>query len=390
MSEFIPSSSSSSSSLPSVLVLGGCGFIGRNLVHHLVSRRLCRCIKVTDKTRPDMSYFHEQFLQSFDSEIVFYEQNDLTKEQHVARAFRTPDGHSGDHFDIVINLAAETRQGQPIEQYHARCTLLAKLCSERAAASGVSRFIQVSTGQVYKCSKSFSPNSSPADERSAIEPWTTEAKHTREGELEVLNQQENIEVVILRLAYVYGNGDTQMVMTRAVCGAVYAELKEEMTLLWGKQLKINTVHVTDVCRSIGFAFHSLPRSSVWNICDKTDTDQEHICKLLKSVFGMKYGFYGRITSNIASLRLQEVANTANEKHLKPWNDICMRDNVLNTPLSPYMGTEWLDCRHLHISGVSIETLGFTYEYPIMTEELFRSSIRHAVECGTFPPSCCSL
>lgn len=68
----------------------------------------------------------------------------------------------------------------------------------------------------------------------------------------------------------------------------------------------------------------IPRSTVWNICDKNDTDQGKINALINTVFKIKSGFYGRIMSNIASLRLQDVVNSANEKHLKPWNDLCMR------------------------------------------------------------------
>lgn len=142
---------------------------------------------------------------------------------------------------------------------------------------------------------------------------------------------------------------------------MWPELREEMTLLWGGQLKINTVHVAgkspvrkieiikcstpspiaksfrncftvqtlislDACGAILHAMHRehVPRSTVWNVCDKSDTDQAKISAFIKSVFKIKCGFYGRIMSNVASLRLQDVVNSANEKHLKPWNDLCMR------------------------------------------------------------------
>ena len=65
--------------LPTVLVLGGCGFIGRNLVHFLVQENLASYIKVVDKAMPVMSYFHDQFLTSFSSPLVEYQQADLTK-----------------------------------------------------------------------------------------------------------------------------------------------------------------------------------------------------------------------------------------------------------------------------------------------------------------------
>lgn len=67
----------------------------------------------------------------------------------------------------------------------------------------------------------------------------------------------------------------------------------------------------------------------------------------------------------------------------------IRNDILNTPLTPYMGADWLDCHHLHVSGASIEATGFSYQHPLMTEELFRESIQHAIECGIFPASCYS-
>ena len=65
--------------LPTVLILGGCGFIGRNLVRYLVTENLALFIKVADKAMPEMSYFHDCFTEAFQSPIVQYEQNDLTK-----------------------------------------------------------------------------------------------------------------------------------------------------------------------------------------------------------------------------------------------------------------------------------------------------------------------
>ena len=162
------------------------------------------------------------------------------REAHIARAFSIPPEYNKSCYDIVINLAAETRQGQPEALYTTRCSHLAKICAEKAAATGVSRFIQVrsgavrvmmtvmmivcddsaednsnndddnkpclyrtysicsygtsypvcilcwcccqvSTAQVYQCSSSSSPNAKPATEKSPIEPWTAEARSTYQG-----------------------------------------------------------------------------------------------------------------------------------------------------------------------------------------------------------------
>jgi hypothetical protein len=78
------------------------------------------------------------------------------REAHSARAFTLPPaprssccccggvwGERGGGYDVVINVAAETRQGQPAALYDTRCALLAKLCAQKAVDTGVPRFIQV-------------------------------------------------------------------------------------------------------------------------------------------------------------------------------------------------------------------------------------------------------
>ena len=41
---------------PAVLILGGLGMVGRNLVAYLVENRLASTIRVADKQIPDLAY----------------------------------------------------------------------------------------------------------------------------------------------------------------------------------------------------------------------------------------------------------------------------------------------------------------------------------------------
>ncbi len=71
--------SSDADHLPKVLVLGACGFIGRNLVHFLVQNRLCSYIKAVDKSMPLTSFFHPMYTRAFEDSVVEYQQADLSK-----------------------------------------------------------------------------------------------------------------------------------------------------------------------------------------------------------------------------------------------------------------------------------------------------------------------
>ena len=67
------------SELPEVLILGGCGFIGRNLVQYLVNNSLVSRVKIVDKTMPSIAYMYPHHQEAFNNPIVECEQGDLTK-----------------------------------------------------------------------------------------------------------------------------------------------------------------------------------------------------------------------------------------------------------------------------------------------------------------------
>lgn len=72
---------------PRVLITGGCGFIGRNLVKYLVDNKLASHIKVADKALPGTSYLSPEHKAAFDQKnIVEFKQSDLSKEGHFSMA----------------------------------------------------------------------------------------------------------------------------------------------------------------------------------------------------------------------------------------------------------------------------------------------------------------
>ena len=221
---------------PSILVLGGCGMVGRNFVTFLVQNGLAKKIRVADKCIPAMGFFHPTTTEVF--EAVDFVQADLTKPAHIDRTFAT------EAFDFVVNFAAETRYGQPQQIYDERCTNLSRLCAQKALQCGVRKFIEISTAQVYKsqCRK-------PSDESAAISPWTKVAAAKLAAEAEV-TRVSGLYSLIIRPAFVYGPADSASIMPRIICAAAYVELGEKMKFLWDAAMKLNTVHVLDVCRGI--------------------------------------------------------------------------------------------------------------------------------------------
>jgi hypothetical protein len=116
-----------------VLILGGCGFVGRNLVKFLVERNLCAYIRVADKAMPATSNMTPEQEQLYSAPNVEYKQCNLTNpgtddavflmssqpgvmiltvSLHVASITKVFTEDKGP-WNFVINLASEAKYGQP-------------------------------------------------------------------------------------------------------------------------------------------------------------------------------------------------------------------------------------------------------------------------------------
>ena len=303
---------------PRVLVAGGCGQIGRNFVKFLVDNDLCSYIAVADKTMPVIAYFGAAHKEAFASPIVKYVQADLSKERFIAKVF------DGQEYDFIFNLAAETKYGQAEDLYEKNIVAVSTNLGEAAQRqSGLRMFVEVSTAHVYK-----SQSKKPAKEDYKTDPWTKQGEFSLRAEdaLRAMDQSA-LPLTIVRPALVYGTADTTAIMPRAVVAASYKQLGKKMKFLWDTKTRINTVHMADVCRALwhvatdGAAAKPAGEAAVYNLADKGDTNQGSVNAILKELFGIKTGFYGKLLSSLAKLNLEQVVEQANDDHLQPWMEL---------------------------------------------------------------------
>lgn len=274
-------------------------------------------------------------------------------------------------------MAAETKFGQTQEVYNEKVLDLATKVGNAAKAHGAGKFIEVSTAQVYDS------GSKPSGEDGKLKPWTTQATYKLKAE-EAL-KASGVPLVIVRPVVVYGPGDVSGISPRVITGAVYKHLGEKMKFLWTKDLKLNTVHVRDVVKALWHVAEHGAAGSVYNLADKNDTDQGAINTILEEIYGIKTGFMGATISQMAKLKLKDVCEGVNDKHLKPWSDICKEAGIANTPLTPYLDVELLSNHALSVDGSKIEGLsGFKYDHPKVTVELIRESMDYFISQGLFP------
>ena len=120
--------------LGKILVTGGCGFIGANLVRVLTERGLMQAIRVVD----DESHGHRQAIEPYDVEFI---KGDLRDEVLMRKALRD--------IDAVVHLAADTSVmdsvADPAKNFDVNVVgsfrLLMLMCE-----AGVTRLVNASTG----------------------------------------------------------------------------------------------------------------------------------------------------------------------------------------------------------------------------------------------------
>jgi len=339
----------------------------------LVDNKVAGAIRVVDKVLPSTAFLGE-FAEAFNH--VEYMQGSLTSAASITKVFTAPEG--GGKWNLVFNLAAETKYGQTESVYQEKVLDVSVKCGLEAAKVGVDKFIEVSTAQVYEAGKK------PSKEDGKLEPWTLLAKFKLQAE-DALRKIPNLKLIVVRPVIVYGPGDIQGLSPRIITAAAYKFLNEKMQFLWSKELKTNTVHVRDVVRALWHLSEKGQLGAIYNLADKGDTDQGVVNDLLEKVFVIKTGFYGAILSNLAKVDIKGVAEEANDKHLKPWSEVCKKAGIVNTPLTPYIDPELLYNNSLSADGTLIESTGFKYEIPAPTEALIREQIEYFVKQNLFPP-----
>ncbi|KIW14753.1 hypothetical protein PV08_07537 [Exophiala spinifera] len=396
-------SPNSATSKPSVLIVGGLGYIGRFLAKYIHSQNLASSVRIVDKVLPQLAHLAPEFSEPCSPNSFI--QADAARETSMSRIFDHPEGPDVT-WDYVFNLAGETAWSQTPEVYRLRSFLVSVTLAREAAKRGVKAFVEVSTGMVY------APNRVPRTEQDKLKPWLKIAKVKLEAEQE-LSRIPGLNLVILRPAHVYGEYDSKFI-AKALCMArVYQEEDKEMKWLWTEDLKINTVHVEDMARALWEAAKwrstnsAIPAGSpttsrrptlgskgeegpgdvpVFNIVDHGQTSQGDIAQIFSEVFGIKTGFQGSLISQFARMNLENVVDDLNEDLLQPWADMLEQKAITKPgPLTPFLEKELLKDADLSLDGSLFErVVGFKYECEKLTAERIREMITSYERMGWWP------
>ncbi|KAJ5803577.1 uncharacterized protein N7503_006027 [Penicillium pulvis] len=370
---------------PTVLIIGGLGFIGRHLALYIHQNNLASEVRLVDKVLPQLARLAPEFEQACSQDK--FVQADASREQHLPRIFDRP---NGEQFDYVINCGGETRHSQPDDVYEARSCGLSIALGKECARRGIRAFVETSTAHVYKS------GSSPRKETDKMQPWHKLAKWKLKAAEELLKIPD-LQYCALRMPHVYGEYNAGY-FGMAICLArVHLELGQDLELLYSKDLKVNTLHVRDAASALWQAAEwraqlgKLDRSDpkvpelfrdpkmpvAFNVVDHNDTQQEHLANALAEVFNLKVKFLGSIVSTLAKMSLDDAVDDMNEVSLQEWADLIEKSKIERPgPIGPFLELDVLKDQDMSIDGTFFEkTTGWKPKY----EKFDADSVREMVE-----------
>ncbi|KAL8796695.1 MAG: hypothetical protein Q9195_001085 [Heterodermia aff. obscurata] len=372
-------SSTSTDGKPAVLIVGGLGYIGRFLALHLHQNNLASEVRLVDKVLPQLARLAPEFSEACSQDKFM--QADASREQSLSRIF-TP--ITASEYTYVFNCGGETRYSQDESVYSARSLALSLNLGRECARRKTPALVEFSTGMVYKPPSSSAVSSGGCAETANLKPWLKIAKYKLQVEegLEKLAKEQGLKYTSLRLAHVYGPYDVGFIARGLCLARVYKSQGKEMKWLWSKDLRVNTVHVSDVCRAAWSAAtwcadnppvatsSALLSDRAFNIVDEGDTSQGTLATIFGSIFGIQTGFQGTLISSFARFNLDSVVDDVNEEILQPWADLLKENGIAESgPLTPFMEKELLKDCDLSLNAAKAErVLGWTRSKPKLGEE----------------------
>jgi len=238
-----------------ILVTGGAGFIGSNFIKLLISKYPDWQI-----VNYDLLTYAGNLANLTDIENrpnYHFIKGDISNVSQVENVF-------SNGFDYVVNFAAETHVDRSLyePQLFVRTNILGtQMLLEQARKSGIKRFLQVSTDEVY------GSISVPqfADEKSVLNPSSPYAAAKASADLLCLSYVKtyNLPVVITRTCNNFG---PYQFPEKIIPFFITKALNNEPLPLYGDGLNIRDwLYVTDNCEAILLALTQGQNGTIYNI-----------------------------------------------------------------------------------------------------------------------------
>ncbi|MFZ5471757.1 MAG: dTDP-glucose 4,6-dehydratase [Myxococcota bacterium] len=259
-----------------VLVTGGCGFIGSNLVRHLRAQRPGWKVVNLDKLTYAGNLENLKDLEG-DQGHVFV-RGDISNRELVEHLIRQ---HG---VDAVMHLAAESHVDRSIlgpEAFTVTNVLGTQLLLEASRAAGVKRFLMVSTDEVYG---SLGPTGAFA-ESSPLRPSSPYSASKTSADLFALAYHHTfgLDVVVTRCSNNFGK---YQFPEKLIPLMVVNALHDKPLPVYGDGANVRDwLHVEDHCQALLVALEKGKAGEVYNIGGGAERKNIEIVKLILQLLG---------------------------------------------------------------------------------------------------------
>lgn len=262
-----------------ILVTGGAGFVGANLIHYLLSKY--PGYDIINLDRLSYSGNLQNLIEMQHLPMYHFVQGDICNEVEV-------DAIMSQGIDAVVHLAAEPHPN-PEESDPSRFIRSdlygTYVLAEAASAYGVDRFIQISTAHSYGVGRELSGMVHPATETDELKPLAAHVASRLGAErlAYAYFASHGLPVVMARLSNVYGRFQYP---DHAPASWITAALSNETFELDGHgQAMFDWIHVDDVCSALDTLLHARKRDvegEVYNVGTGHSRSQMEMAELVVS------------------------------------------------------------------------------------------------------------
>lgn len=258
--------------MKSILITGGCGFIGVNLIHYLLNQEGVK-IRVLD----DESIGKKDNLCELDVEFLH---GDIRDDRTVRTALRDMDG--------VVHLAADTRVidsiKNPKHNFEVNVAGTFNLL-EQMRETGVRQLIYASTGGAI-----LGEMAPPINESMVAAPMSPygASKLAGEGYCSAFTQAYQFCCSVLRFSNVYGPRSYHK--GSVVAAFIKRILKGEPLVVYGDGSQTRDfIYINDLCEGIRLAIEH-KRGGVFQLGTGVPTSVNDLLKLIRELVGGRYSY----------------------------------------------------------------------------------------------------
>jgi len=257
------------SQIGTVLVTGGCGFIGGNFVRYMVRSHNYTVINVDKLT-------YAGNLENL-SDIADHPRYEFVRGDIADTALM--EGLASKGIDVVVNFAAESHVDRSIEEariFIETNVLGTQVLLEAARKYGIPRFVQISTDEVYGSlgSRGSFTETSPLAPNS---PYSA-SKTAADLLVRAYHKTYGLDTVITRCSNNYG---PYQFPEKLIPLMISNALEDKPLPVYGDGMNVRDwIYVEDHCRAIDVIMHEGRGGEVYNIGANTELPNIEIVKII--------------------------------------------------------------------------------------------------------------